>query len=108
MKTIHEFVNQIITGDCVKVMKEIPATSIDFIATDPPYLVHYQSRDGRSLANDDTSEWLAPAFAEMYRVLKYDRFLVSFYGWNKVDRFFAAWRAAGLYPTGHLLCANDY
>ncbi len=108
MKTIHEFVNQIITGDCVKVMKEIPAASIDFIATDPPYLVGYQSRDGRSIANDDTSEWLSPAFAEMYRVLKNDRFLLSFYGWNKVDQFFAAWKAAGFRPVGHLVWTKDY
>ncbi len=108
MKIIQEFVNQIITGDCVKVMKELPTASIDFIATDPPYLVNYQSHDGRSIANDDTNEWLAPAFAEMYRVLKYDRFLLSFYGWNKVDHFFAAWKAAGFRPVGHLVWTKDY
>jgi adenine-specific DNA-methyltransferase len=108
MKTIQEFVNRIITGDCVKVMREIPSTSIDFIATDPPYLVRYTSRDGRSIANDDTDNWLMPAFAEMYRVLKYDSFLLCFYGWNKVDRFFTAWKAAGFYPVGHLVWIKDY
>jgi site-specific DNA-methyltransferase (adenine-specific) len=108
MKTIHEFVNRIITGDCVEVMKEIPSASIDFISTDPPYLVRYTSRDDRSIANDDNSNWLMPAFAQMYRVLKYDRFLLCFYGWNKVDRFFAAWRAAGFYPVGHLVWVKDY
>ena len=108
MKPIHEFVNRIITGDCVEVMKEIPSASIDFISTDPPYLVRYTSRDDRSIANDDNSNWLMPAFAQMYRVLKYDRFLLCFYGWNKVDRFFAAWRAAGFYPVGHLVWVKDY
>lgn len=108
MKTINEFVNRIITGDCVEVMKEIPTTSIDFIATDPPYLVRYTSRDGRRITNDDTGNWLMPAFAEMYRVLKYDRFLLCFYGWNKVDRFFDAWKAAGFYPVGHLVWVKDY
>jgi adenine-specific DNA-methyltransferase len=108
MKTINEFVNQIVVGDCVKVMKEIPSASIDFIATDPPYLVGYQSRDGKSIANDTTGEWVVPAFAEMYRVLKYGRFLVSFYGWNKVDSFFAAWKAAGFRPVGHLVWTKDY
>jgi site-specific DNA-methyltransferase (adenine-specific) len=49
-----------------------------------------------------------PAFAQMYRVLKYDRFLLCFYGWNKVDCFFAAWRAAGFYPVGHLVWVKDY
>jgi adenine-specific DNA-methyltransferase len=108
MKPIHEFVNRIITGDCIEVMKEIPSTSIDFIATDPPYLVRYTSRDGRRIVNDDTRNWLMPAFAEMYRVLKYDRFMLCFYGWNKVDRFFAAWKAAGFYPVGHLVWIKDY
>ncbi len=107
MKTIQEFADRIITGDCIEVMKEMPATSIDFIATDPPYLVNYQSHDGRSIANDDTNEWLAPAFAEMYRVLRYDRFLLSFYGWNKVDHFFAAWKAAGFRPVGHLVWTKN-
>src|SRR6266852_3232561 len=108
MKTIYEFVNRIVTGDCVKVMQDMPAGSVDFIATDPPYLVGYTSRDGRSVTNDDRSDWLVPAFAQMYRVLKNNRFLVCFYGWNKVDRFFAAWKAAGFYPVGHLVWVKPY
>jgi adenine-specific DNA-methyltransferase len=108
MKPIYEFVNRIITGDCVEVMKEIPSASIDFIATDPPYLVRYTSRDGRRIVNDDTDNWLMPAFAEMYRVLKFDRLMLCFYGWNKVDRFFAAWKAAGFYPVGHLIWVKNY
>jgi adenine-specific DNA-methyltransferase len=107
-KPISEFVNQIVTGDCVAVMQDLPAASVDLIATDPPYLVGYQSRDGRRIANDNTGEWLMPAFAQMYRVLKNNRFLVCFYGWNRVDRFFAAWRAAGFYPVGHLVWVKNY
>ena len=108
MKTIQEFVNRIITGDCIEVMKEMPSSSIDLIATDPPYLVRYTSRDGRSIANDATGEWLTPAFAQMYRVLKSDHFLLCFYGWNKVDHFFAAWKAAGFRPVGHLVWTKNY
>jgi len=80
MKSIIEFKNRIITGDCIQVMQEMPSASIDFIATDPPYLVNYTSRDGRRIVGDDKSEWLFSAFAHMYRVLKYNRFLLSFYG----------------------------
>ena len=65
MQNIHEFENRIITGDCIKVMQEMPAASIDFIATDPPYLVNYTSRDGRSLTGDDSDKWLYPAFSQM-------------------------------------------
>src|SRR5690242_15875547 len=99
MKSIQEFTNRIILGDCIEVMKEMPTESVDFIATDPPYLVHCVSRDGRSIANDDTSEWLTPAFTHMYRVLKSNHFLLCFYSWNKVDHFFTAWRAAGFRPV---------
>ena len=83
---IFEFVNRIIPGDCVEVMRQMPAESIDFIATAPPYLVGYTSRDGRSIANDKTDEWLMSAVAQMYRVLKYNSFFVSFYGWSALHQ----------------------
>ena len=70
--------------------------------------VNYRSSDGRRYPNDDNDRWLAPAFAEVARVLKRDRFCVSFYGWNKADRFLAAWRAAGLQPVGHLVWIKNY
>src|SRR5438874_1805769 len=108
MKQMNEFVDRIIAGDCIEVLKEVPAETIDLIVTDPPYLVRFQSRDGRRVPNDDASEWLMPAFAEMYRVLKRNRFMVCFYGWNKVDRFFAAWKSAGFYPVGHLVWTKNY
>jgi adenine-specific DNA-methyltransferase len=44
----------------------------------------------------------------MYRVLQRDRFLVSFYGWNRVDLFFSAWKQAGFRPVGHLVFAKRY
>jgi site-specific DNA-methyltransferase (adenine-specific) len=34
--------------------------------------------------------------------------LVCFYGWNKVDRFFAAWKAAGFHAVGHLVWVKPY
>jgi adenine-specific DNA-methyltransferase len=108
MKSIYEFVNRIIPGDCVEVMRQMPAGSVDLIATDPPYLVGYTSRDGRSIANDKTDEWLMPAVQQMYRVLKYNSFLVCFYGWNKVDTFFAAWKQAGFHVVGHLVFVKPY
>jgi len=55
-----------------------------------------------------SSSTLAPAFAQMFRVLRDDAFCISFYGWNRVDRFFAAWRAAGFRVVGHLVFAKQY
>ena len=42
------------------------------------------------------------------RVLKPGRFCVSFYGWNKVDQFFAAWKGAGFSAVGHLVWVKRY
>ena len=100
--------NRIINGDCLAVLPQMPDGSVDFVLTDPPYLVNYHDRQGRSLAGDVTSQWLKPAFAQIFRVLKTGRYCVSFYGWNKVDQFFAAWRAAGFRPVGHLVWVKDY
>jgi site-specific DNA-methyltransferase (adenine-specific) len=108
MNTIQPHINQIITGDCINVMQTFPTASIDLIITDPPYLVGYRSRDGRPVPNDNTDVWLTPAFTEMYRVLKHNRFAVSFYGWRKADVFLAAWKHIGFRPVGHLVWSKDY
>jgi DNA modification methylase len=100
--------NKLINGDCTRVMTMMTDESVDFILTDPPYLVRYRSRDGRSVPNDDNDAWLKPAFAEMYRVLKNDSFAVSFYGWPAADRFLAAYREAGFRPVHHLTFTKDY
>ena len=70
--------------------------------------MRYRDRAGRSVANDDNEAWLKPAFAEIYRVLKDNKFCVSFYGWNKADKFFTAWRDAGFKPVGHLVWVKSY
>jgi adenine-specific DNA-methyltransferase len=108
MHTIEQFTNRILYGDCIKVMRRMPSASIDLVVTDPPYLVGYRSRDGRSIAGDRDGCWLRPAFREVARVLKPDRFCISFYGWQCVERFMAAWKAAGLRPVGHFVWAKDY
>ena len=108
MKPIEKFTNRILLGDCIQVMGQMPMESVDCILTDPPYVCRFQSRDGRTVVNDDRDDWLIPAFTQMYRVLKPDRFVVSFYGWHKVDAFFAAWKSAGFRPVGHLVFAKRY
>lgn len=100
--------NSIQHGDCIEVMRQMPARSVDFILTDPPYLVRYKSRDGRSIANDDNADWLEPASRAMFRVLKNDSLAVSFYGWTQTDRFMSAWRAAGFRIVGHIVFRKRY
>src|SRR6185437_3661604 len=82
--------------------------SVDFVLTDPPYLAHYCSRDGRRVANDGDAAWLKPAFAEIFRVLYRDSFCVSFYGWHQADKFISAWREAGFRLAGHITFTKRY
>ena len=94
--------NTVLAGDCIDVMAQLPAQSVDFVLTDPPYGCRYVDRAGRTVANDNHTDWLKPAFAEVYRVMKRDTCCVSFYGWPIADEFIGAWRAAGLRIVGHI------
>lgn len=46
--------------------------------------------------------------SEVYRVLKPNTFCVSFYGWNSVAAFFAAWKSAGFKAVGHIVWHKGY
>lgn len=101
-------INTITRGDCIDVMAAMPSESVDFILTDPPYLVNYRDRSGRRVANDDNTRWLHPAFAQMHRVLKNHSFAVSFYAWNRIDLFMRAWTEAGFTVAGHIVFVKEY
>jgi DNA modification methylase len=100
--------DRVTCGDCIDVMRAMPWASVDFILADPPYLVNYRDRSGRSVANDDNDAWLKPAFSQMYRVLRPDSLCVSFYGWQKVDLFMDAWKSAGFSVVGHIVFRKRY
>ena len=63
-------------GDCIELMKRIPAESVDMIMTDPPYGINYNSnRTDREdyLANDKFEDWLVlirSFLPEFKRILK--------------------------------------
>jgi site-specific DNA-methyltransferase (adenine-specific) len=100
--------NRLDHGDCIEIMRRMPANSVDFILTDPPYLVNYRDRSGRTIHNDVDESWLKPAMKEAFRVLKQDRVAVMFYGWTKIDAFFQAWHGAGFQPVGHIVFRKSY
>ena len=102
------FINRIVHGDCIEVMRQMPTNSIDFILTDPPYLVNFHDRQGRTLRNDTDANWLRPAMSEAYRVLKHNRLMLCFYGWPRAEKFLEAWREAGFRPVGHLIFRKSY
>ncbi|GBR41339.1 modification methylase [Neoasaia chiangmaiensis NBRC 101099] len=100
--------NVILNGDSIELMRRMDRDSVDFILTDPPYLVSYKGRDGRHLRNDDNARWLRPSVNQMHRILKPGGFAISFYGWNRIDLFAEAWKAAGFRMVGHIVFRKSY
>ncbi len=72
-------VNQIICGDCLEVMHDIPSRSIDLIATDPPYNIKKAEWDKWKKPRDYI-EWMGKVFKECERLLKDNG---SFYFFHK-------------------------
>ncbi len=100
--------DHILQGDCTRILRTLPDASVDLVVTDPPYGVRYRDRLNRTIANDDHPERILGVFNDVYRVLKPDTLCVSFYGWNRVDAFFRAWRHAGFVPVGHIVWQKNY
>ncbi|CAA2931222.1 hypothetical protein ARSQ2_02374 [Arsenophonus endosymbiont of Bemisia tabaci Q2] len=44
----------------------------------------------------------------MFRVLKPNSLMVSFYGWNRVEKFVDAWKKSGFRIVGHLVFKKRY
>ena len=59
----EDFINKIICGDCLDVMRDIPNDSIDLIIIDPPYLTTKESWDQEEVVNEKLS-------SELFRVAK--------------------------------------
>jgi len=92
-------------ADCRDVLPSFGDASFDFVLTDPPYLVNYRGRwdsDREAITGDLHDDWLEPAFAELWRLLKPDTFCVSFYGWPHCDRFVGVWKTLGFRLVNHL------
>jgi len=84
--------NQIIHGDCIECMDELPTNIANLVITDPPFGVDYESRlraesfgkiegDGQ---NDPVVSW---AFARWYYLLKDNSHFYTFTRWDVLPRF---------------------
>jgi len=115
-----EFIDEIICGDCLKVMKQIPDNSVDMTFADPPYNLgkeyerYEDSKDMREYLS-----WCRKWLHEMVRITKptgsvfvmnIPKWLVYFANYlNEVAYFKAwiAWDAMGA-PKGKKLLPNHY
>jgi site-specific DNA-methyltransferase (adenine-specific) len=106
--TAKPWLDKVVHGDCRQVLRRLPDACVDMVLTDPPYLVRYTDRSGRQVPNDDNGRWIFPAFSEMYRVMKPDRYCLSFYGWGRAERFLSVWKELGFRPVGHFVWVKRY
>jgi site-specific DNA-methyltransferase (adenine-specific) len=79
----EEWINKIICGDSLKLIKELPNESIDLILTDPPYGI---KKEGiRNSADLETFYKILP---DSYRVLKKDGFIILFFSTKLLPEIF--------------------
>jgi site-specific DNA-methyltransferase (adenine-specific) len=104
MKYPQDFINKIICGDILKVMKHIPDESLDLVVTSPPYNLKNSTgngmKDGRGgkwanaalqkgyshhhdcMPHEEYVEWQRQSLKEMIRVLKPDGAIFYNHKWR--------------------------
>jgi len=101
---------QIVLGDCVKVLAEMDANSIDSIVTDPPYGLKFMGKGWDDMGHGSEQQaWHYRWAIEALRVLKPGGHLLAFGGTRTYHRLVSALEDAGfeirdqvqwLYGTG--------
>lgn len=88
---MERFLNKIICGDCLEVLKTMPDNSIDSCVTDPPYELGFMGKswDSTGIAYD------VDMWREVSRVLKPGGYLLSFGGTRTYHRMVCAIEDAG-------------
>lgn len=102
------YTDQILCGEAASLLSSCQAESVDLVVTDPPYLVGYKDREGRTLLNDDNPQGVLPVYEQLFRVLKDNSYCISFYGWNAIAAFSQAWEQAGFRTIGHIVWPKSY
>lgn len=59
-----DFLNKIICGDCIEVMKQIPDESVDLVVTSPPY--NLRNSTGNGMKNGNGGKWANAALQNGY------------------------------------------
>jgi site-specific DNA-methyltransferase (adenine-specific) len=83
----------LILGDCLERMKEIPDGSIDMVLTDPPYGMDFQSNRRvvnakfLKIANDNNLNWVDSFIDECHRVMAVNSSIYFFCSWHNIDHF---------------------
>jgi len=89
MKWPNDYVNKIICGDCLDVMRDMSDNSVDAVVTDPPYGLSFMGKDW------DHSVPGVPYWAEALRACKPGAYLLAFGGTRTHHRLTCAIEDAG-------------
>jgi modification methylase len=106
-KPIENYINKIICGDSLTIMKEMPSNSIDLVVTSPPYnlknstgngmkdgrggkwanaaLVNGYSHHNDCMPHDEYAEWQRNCLSEMFRLIKDDGAIFYNHKWRVQD-----------------------
>lgn len=93
-----EFINKVLHGDCIGILREIPDESVDLVLTDPPYGIAFNSNmsndkeyrgnlksvDGILNDGKDNAPFLSEVIDELNRVMKDGSHIYWFTRWDKV------------------------
>lgn len=107
MKYPKDFINKIIQGDCIEVMKQIPGDSVDLVVTSPPYNLKNSTgngmKDGRGgkwanaalvngydnyddcMPHEEYAKWQHACLEEMMRVINDDGAVFYNHKWRVQD-----------------------
>lgn len=83
LKYPQDFIDKIICGDCLKLIKKLPEKSIDGVITDPPY-----GLSKKDIQNDNDLTTFYKVLPECYRVLKDNSFFVTFFSTKFLPKLF--------------------
>ena len=87
----------LLQGDCLELMKDIPDDSVDLIVTDPPYGIGYRTfrTNSRRIKNDDNLSWVDEFAYQASRVLKHSNHVYCFVDAETSADFIVAFRKHG-------------
>ena len=82
---------ELLHGDCLELLQDIPNESVDMVLTDPPYGMNFQSDHRKTkyekIKGDSNLDWLDDFVNEIYRVSKPNTAHYVFCSFHHIDKF---------------------
>ena len=89
MKYPEDYINKIIQGDCLEIMKGIPDNSVDLVVTSPPYnvgknnMTENKYKKGDKMSQEEYYLWSKRVIDEMLRISKTSFYNIQMLSDNK-------------------------